>query len=351
MGSDNQAHVRLQTLLNVSAAHPREEDEVNQASKRVRVSSRPARAAAPEAPRVADAEPQAPPPALEALQGADSDEEATESTDAFHTHFGAESADLQGVDTRAIEWRAPEHVGLLGGATLVRAARPNEPHAVARVGGDMSHTQPHLRVWNTFQQTYARLVPAYRELVDAVGRYLDVWEAHLSLDRHDDVRSVLAMHAMSHVARTRQRILKDNERLAKAAAAAKADGHDDELPELRDQGFTRPKVLLLVPFRNTAKAWVERLIALSACDQVEQKARFFSEFSLPPNAVDKLADPELASRYPEDHRKTFRGNIDDNFKLGVKLTRKTLKMYGAFFESDIIVASPLGLRLLMEKEQ
>lgn len=189
------------------------------------------------------------------------------------------------------------------------------------------------------------------ELVDLVGRYVDLWDAHVTLQRHDRLRSVLAVHAMSHVARTRQRILKDNERLAKAAAAAKADGHEDELPELRDQGFTRPKVLLLTPFRNTAKEWVNRLSVLSTCDQIEQKSRFQSEFSLPPNAVDKLADPQLAGRYPEDHRKTFRGNIDDNFKLGVKLTRKTLKLYSAFFESDVIVASPLGLRLLIEKER
>lgn len=212
-------------------------------------------------------------------------------------------------------------------------------------------TQPHARIWKAYKEKYAKVAPKHTDLVKLLGTYVDLWDAHVALDTHDDLRTVLAMHAMSHVARTRQRVLKDNERLAKAAAAAKANEDDEELPELRDQGFTRPKVLLLTPFRNTAKAWVERLIQLSACEQIEQKSRFQSEFSLPPNVVDKLADERTADRYPADHRKTFRGNIDDNFKLGVKLTRKTLKLYSAFFESDVIVASPLGLRLLIEKER
>lgn len=151
---------------------------------------------------------------------------------------------------------------------------------------------------------------------------------------------------MSHIAKTRQRILKDNERLAHAAAS-----DSDELPELRDQGFTRPKVLILAPQRNSAKAWVDNLVALSGAQQVEQKSRFTREYSLPPGTVDKLADPAFASKYPEDHRVTFAGNIDDNFRLGIKATRKTLKLYSPFFESDVIVASPLGLRLLIEKEK
>ena len=181
---------------------------------------------------------------------------------------------------------------------------------------------------------------------------MDLYHCRLPPHDHESVRWAVAMHAMSHVFRTRQRVLKDNERLARAAASAQeTDADVDELPELRDQGFTRPKMLVLVPFRNAGKAWVDKLVALSACEQVEQKARFTREFTLPEGVLDKLADPSAAQRYPEDHRHTFAGNIDDNFKLGIKVTRKTLKLYGAFFESDVVLASPLGLRLLIEKEK
>ena len=37
--------------------------------------------------------------------------------------------------------------------------------------------------------------------------------------------------------------------------------------EIRDQGFTRPKVLILLPFRNSAMHLVEILIKLSGTDQ------------------------------------------------------------------------------------
>lgn len=41
--------------------------------------------------------------------------------------------------------------------------------------------------------------------------------------------------------------------------------------------------------------------------------------------------------------------LDDDFKLGISLMNKTIKLYSPFSNSDIIIASPLGLRLAIEK--
>ena len=47
---------------------------------------------------------------------------------------------------------------------------------------------------------------------------------------------------------------------------------------------------------------------------------------------------------PLDYRRTFAGNIDDDFRLGIALRRHDVKLYADFYDSDILVASPVSLR-------
>ena len=55
-------------------------------------------------------------------------------------------------------------------------------------------------------------------------------------------------------------------------------------------------------------------------------------------------------RKPDDFYKTFCGNIDDGFKIGISVTKKAVKLYTDFYSSDILIASPLGLRLVLETD-
>ena len=51
-------------------------------------------------------------------------------------------------------------------------------------------------------------------------------------------------------------------------------------------------------------------------------------------------------RKPEEWIEMFAKNNDDFFRLGMSINRKSCTLYSDFYESDIILASPLGLRLL-----
>jgi U3 small nucleolar RNA-associated protein 25 len=144
-------------------------------------------------------------------------------------------------------------------------------------------------------------------------------------------------------------VLKNNERLAHAAKT----NPDTEPPaDVLDQGFTRPSVLLLLPFRSSAFDWFTALTSHtpSPSFQIENQSRFATEYSLPTGGIDKLATAEPGT-YPPDHVETFKGNVDDNFRVGIKMTKKSVKMFAEFYGCDVIIASPLGLRRSIEKEK
>ncbi|KAF7321881.1 DUF1253-domain-containing protein [Mycena kentingensis (nom. inval.)] len=189
------------------------------------------------------------------------------------------------------------------------------------------------------------LTDLQNELLSALSSNRDIYMPSVCWDNKKCMREAISLHALNHVTKKRRRVLKNNERLAHAA-------QDSPPEDVQDQGFTRPSVLVLLPFRNSALEWFRALTSHtpSPAFQVENQSRFVSEYGLATDMVDKLANAEPGT-YPRDQIETFKGNVDDNFRVGIKLTRKSVKMFAEFYGCDIIFASPLGLRRSMEKEK
>lgn len=168
------------------------------------------------------------------------------------------------------------------------------------------------------------------------NRYLDV-----CMTTSGDTTDALLLHIVTHCIRAADTIKKNNQAPE---------------PRPRDQGFARTKALLLLPMRNVAALVVLRLASLAQretrADSIQHKQRFVEEYGTHDEEAEDGDSPEARAlrRKPADHRARFAGNTDDHFRLGIRITRGAVRLYAEFSESDIVIASPLGLVTMIEEQ-
>lgn len=181
----------------------------------------------------------------------------------------------------------------------------------------------------------------FQMLLDPVLSYQDVLYPYNTFEKVEDYRKLYTLHAVNHVLKTRDRVIKNNTKLSIQKEKIKnGEMKIEDEQEFRDQGFTRPRILVLLPSRNQCYKVVMEMIAYAKMEQIENFKRFKSEF-----LEEELEIPE---NKPDDFKALFEGNTNDFFCLGLKFTRKSAKLYASFFTADIVFASPIGLQMILE---
>ncbi|NXQ12015.1 DIEXF factor, partial [Peucedramus taeniatus] len=185
--------------------------------------------------------------------------------------------------------------------------------------------------------------PLQRELFCVMNSYRDLfYPERNALTNGEEIRHAYCLHALNHVLKANAQVLSNNAKLRDRKPGTNTDDH-------RDQGLTRPKVLMIVPFRECALRIVHIFISLLEVNDkkkidVSNKKRFKGEFGSDPEEK----PPNL--KRPEDYEAVFAGNIDDHFRIGVAILQKSMRLYAPFYSSDIIIASPLGIRTVIGAE-
>ncbi|XP_061650290.1 U3 small nucleolar RNA-associated protein 25 homolog [Phyllopteryx taeniolatus] len=189
--------------------------------------------------------------------------------------------------------------------------------------------------------------PLQLELLALMGTYKDLYYSETcTLKVGPQVRSAYCLHVLNHVLKANSWVLAHNAQLREHQQQAKQGEVLQDEP--RDQGLTRPKVLILVPFRDGVLHIIQTLISLLESKGkkvvVSNKKRFKDEFG-------QVSDDKPANlRRPDDYHAIFSGNVDDHFRIGVSIIKSNMRLYSPFYSSDIIIASPLGLRTVLGAE-
>lgn len=98
------------------------------------------------------------------------------------------------------------------------------------------------------------------EILQIVNNYLDLYFPCRTHYNAEEIRHAYCIHVVNHMLKSRSLVLRNNKKLSDASNGQKISSMDISIPDnLRDQGFTRLKTLIILPFRESALKTVKNI--------------------------------------------------------------------------------------------
>lgn len=173
----------------------------------------------------------------------------------------------------------------------------------------------------------------------------DVYDFTSTQSKRMGHRQVYCLYLLIRALKQRELVLENNAKIMEDSSFL-----EDDL--CRDQGFTRPRTLVILPTRhhayivcNIIKRLLKGMNHSSTSNgnsgyQIENQKKFIEDFA--PQEGDRIEQQLKEDSF------IHAGNTDDCFRLGIKITRKTIKFFVDFYEADIIICSPLGMKFIID---
>lgn len=241
------------------------------------------------------------------------------------------------------------------------------------------------KLWKTKRKTDLSNIFS-SQLLPYLTNYTDALIEGRDHNNDNDILRILMTHVCTHIVSSRAKQLKHNIKLKKRAtdqliavetlnatikSKSKKNKNKDKLltaesaivqEGMQDQGFCRPRILILCPLRSSAKDCIDMIHEILGTNtNVSNVEKLHEEFDeiIDSDEEGEVRKPPINSKKPDDWNAVFKGNIDDDFKMGIQVNPGQgkgngsdkgvyLRLFSDFFQSDIIIASPLGLRLVVE---
>ncbi|CAA9987681.1 conserved protein, unknown function [Plasmodium knowlesi strain H] len=185
-----------------------------------------------------------------------------------------------------------------------------------------------------------------------INSYVDILYSNQNILNSHFIRLLNTIHVLTHLKKKRKRKKYIKKKIEKLEKKQQVEKDNVQLKEdLCDESFARPKILILCGFRHIAKEYTDLIMHMLTPTEVKNKNRFIDEYDVTSEEKKGIRDVFIKKRKPIDYINLYRGNNDDCFRLGIKLLddEKKIQLYSPFYESDILITSPLGLEVIIKE--